>query len=188
MTYDFHGPWTNHAGHNSPLILSPYDPGQEGSLRTSMDLFEYRYKVPLEKLNIGTAFYGYEFDTAKALWATCGHGCSTQTYSWNYGTYIKQRVNALGWLRHYDPIAEEPYLLRGMTSPIFESVEDLPVWNVAAGFITYDDPASTARKVKYVIGDRDLGGVFMWDLSADYDGSSQDLLDAMYGEFVKVKQ
>jgi GH18 family chitinase len=24
------------------------------------------------------------------------------------------------------------------------------------------------------------GGIFMWELSADYDGGSQDLLDAMY--------
>lgn len=191
MTYDFHGPWTNHAGHNSPLILSPYDPGQEGSLRTSMDEFEYGFNVMPEKLNIGTAFYGYEFDTAKALWASCGNGCGTQTYSWNYGTYIKQRVNAMGWKRHYDPIGEAPYLLRASESPIFESVESeqaLGIGSSLTGFITYDDPASTARKVKYVIGDRDLGGVFMWDLSADYDGRSQDLLNAMYAEFVQVNK
>jgi len=38
---------------------------------------------------------------------------------------------------------------------------------------------STARKVRYVKS-RGFGGVFTWELSADYDGHSQDLLDAMY--------
>ena len=87
--------------------------------------------------------------------------------------------------------AEEPYLLRANESPIFESLEQqlwLGTLGAPIGFITYDDPPSTARKVKYVIGDRDLGGIFMWDISGDYDGHSQDLLDAMYDEFVKVKQ
>lgn len=191
MTYDFHGPWTDHAGHNSPLILSAYDPGQEGSLRTSMDLFEGQYGVAAEKLNIGTAFYGYEFDTSNALWAKCGKGCATKTYSWNYFPYIKQRVNGLGWVRHYDPIAQEPYLLRGNPSVLFESLEEQDAIGdpgTRNGFITYDDAASSARKVKYVIGDRGLGGIFMWDLSGDYDGHSQELLNAMYNEFVKVNK
>src|ERR1700728_3107287 len=62
MTYDFHGPWTNHSGHNSPLYLSPLDPGQEGSLKTSVDMFRYQFDVPAEQINLGTAFYGYGFD------------------------------------------------------------------------------------------------------------------------------
>ena len=48
------------------------------------------------------------------------------------------------------------------------------------GFLTYDDPESTARKTRYVLKKRGFGGVFMWELSADYDGHSQDLLNAMY--------
>ena len=28
-----------------------------------------------------------------------------------------------------------------------------------------------------------FGGVFLWSLDADYDGTSQDLLDAMYAAF-----
>jgi chitinase len=163
MTYDFHGPWTNHTGHNSPLFLSPDDPGQEGSLKTSIDLYHVTHGVPADKLNMGTAFYGYQFKKAGALWASCG--CGAGTFSVNYGTYIKQRINLKGWQSHYDAIAEEPYLLKA---------------SGADGFITYDDAESTTRKVKYVLGTRGMGGVFMWDLSADYDGTSQDLLDAMW--------
>ncbi len=68
-------------------------------------------------------------------------------------------------MSNYDGVAMAPYLLREDGSP---------------GFITYDDPASTSRKVEYAFGTMGVGGVFMWELSQDYDGQSQDLLDAMY--------
>jgi chitinase len=170
MTYDFHGPWTDHDGHNSPLILSFADPGQEGSLKDSMDLFEKDYGVPKDKLNIGTAFYGYEFDGVSSLFEFCPNSDCSNTNSQNYGTYIKQRINQAGWKRHYDAVSRAPYLLQ-------EDPTQPP------GFITYDDAASTARKARYVLRQRDFGGIFMWDLSADYDGQGQDLLDAMYGVF-----
>ena len=172
MTYDFHGPWSDHAGHNSPLILSPDDPEQEGSVRTSMDLYEKQYGVDRRMLNMGTAFYGYEFDSVNALWQYCPKNDCSSASSWNYGTYIKQRVNQMGWKRHYDPIARAPFLLQEGS-------------DAALGYMTYDDAASTARKGQYVLAGRKFGGVFMWDLSADYDGQSQDLLDAMYGVFVR---
>jgi chitinase len=161
MTYDFHGPWTDHSGHNSPLILNPADPGLEGSLKTSMDLYQNQYRVPVDKLNIGTAFYGYEFDGVGALWEHC---TSCTTTSQNYGNYIKQRINQQGWTTYYDDVAKAPYLLD----------PSLP------GFITYDDVASSERKTRYVLKQRGFGGVFTWELSADYDGSSQDLIQAMY--------
>jgi GH18 family chitinase len=47
------------------------------------------------------------------------------------------------------------------------------------GFITYDDPQSTYLRVLYSDYVQNLGGTFMWSLDADYDGHSQDLLDAM---------
>jgi len=48
------------------------------------------------------------------------------------------------------------------------------------GFITYEDASSTGSKTRYIMKQRRFGGVFMWELSADYDGKSQDLMDAMY--------
>jgi chitinase len=165
MTYDFTGPWMSYAGHNSPLYQSSQDPGQSGSLKTSMDLFTSTYGVAPAKLNIGTAFYGYQFDGVGALWQSCGGTCRSATQH-NYGTYIKQLIGAQGWTSYLDTNAMVPYLLH--SSP--------------AGFITYDDADSSSNKVAYVIGSRGFGGIFMWDLSADYDGTSQDLLSAMYAE------
>ena len=172
MTYDFHGPWSNHAGHNSPVILNMSDPGLEGSLTTAMDLFEKTYNVPRQKLNFGTAFYGYEFDGAKSLWDICN--CGKTTTSVNYGTDIKPRIDKQGWKSYVDNIAQVPYLL-------YEGSAHVP------GFITYDDASSTAAKTALVLASRKMGGMFMWDLSADYDGASQDLLDAMYRSFVSAR-
>jgi chitinase len=161
MTYDVHGPWSGHSGHNSPLIQNPNDPDQAGSLKTSMDLYEKGYGVQPDKLNIGTGFYGYEFDGVSGLWQHCSD-CET---TWRaYGTYIKFRIDRRGWNTHFDDGAKAPYLLN----------VNIP------GFITYDDAATTARKTRYVLKTRGFGGVFMWEISGDYDGHSQDLLSAMY--------
>ena len=62
-----------------------------------------------------------------------------------------------------------PYMLRQDGSP---------------GYITYDDEFSTYYRVWYSVWQRELGGSFMWSLDADYDGHSQDLLDAMYSATV----
>jgi chitinase len=161
MTYDFTGPWSGVVGLNSPLFQDPADPIQGGSLKTSMDLYQNQYGVPAAQLNIGTPFYGYEFAGASALWAEC-NSC-TDTYL-NYGSDIKPLINQQGWRSYMDKAAKAPYLLN----------PSLP------GVITYDDFTSTLRKSRYVLKQRGLGGVFMWDLSADYDGTSQDLLTAMY--------
>jgi GH18 family chitinase len=48
------------------------------------------------------------------------------------------------------------------------------------GFITYDDASSTYYRTWYSDWKRGLGGTFMWSLDADYDGQTQDLLDAEY--------
>ena len=161
MTYDFTGSWAGYAGLNSPLFQDPADPGQNGSLKTSMDLYQTIYGVPPAQLNIGTPFYGYEFDGANALWAACSNCAVNQQ---NYGPYIKPLINHQGWQREFDDAAKSPYLVNST----------LP------GFISYDDSASTGHKTRYILKQRGFGGVFMWELSADYDGRSQDLLKAMY--------
>lgn len=169
MTYDFYGPWSDRAGLNSPLFQDPADPEQAGSIATSMDLFANIYGVPADKLNMGTAFYGYEFDSTQQLWDACTD-CGNTTFTVNYGTDIKPRINQMGWVRRRDGAAKSPYLLN-------QGVGGQP------GFISYDDAQSTTTKVNYVLGQRGFGGVFMWSLDADYDGASQDLLDAMYLAF-----
>ena len=167
MTYDFYGPWSGATGLVSPLRQDPADPEQVGSVETSIDLYANTYGVPLSEMNIGTPFYGYEWDGTDLLWAVCSTCASS---SQNYGTYIKQRINKQGWRLNYDIAAQAPYLTNS-TIP---------------GVITYDGVASTKQRVLYAMKKRGLGGVFTWELSADYDGQSQDLLDAMYNAWKNV--
>ena len=168
MTYDFYGTWSGATGHNSPLLLSPSDPSQAGSVKTSMDLYTNQYGIPPAKINIGMPFYGYQFDGANMLWESCPACIST---SQNYAPSIKGLIGQPGWVKRFDPVAQAPYLLN-LTTP---------------SFLTYDNPASIHRKSKYAMKTRGFGGVFMWELSADYDGKSQDLLDAMYEAWKSTK-
>lgn len=168
MTYDFYGPWSGATGLVSPLFQDPADPQQAGSVNFSMSLYRHLFGVPAAEMNIGTPFYGYEWDGTEQLWASCATCASS---SLNYGTDIKPRLNQQGWTVNVDSAARSPYLTNSTTP----------------GIITYDGVASTAAKVRWVMKTRGFGGVFTWELSADYDGHSQDLLDAMYGEWLGGK-
>ena len=170
MTYDFHGAWTNHSGHNSPLYLSPLDPGQEGSLDTTTDLYLSLFAVPAAQINLGTAFYGYAFDV-NGLWTFCqgqqlcgNAGAPTVIYS-----QVEQLIKSGAWSENFDELADAPYLLDASGATF--------------GFITYDSPISTSAKVNYALSKRHLGGVFMWELSQDYNGTSQPLMNAMHSAF-----
>jgi chitinase len=168
MTYDFTGSWAGYAGLNSPLYQDPADPIQSGSLKTSMDLYADTYGVPLGQLNIGTPFYGYVFNSVDALWAACGKCASNQQ---NYGSYIEPLLHSSDWKKEFDKSARSPYMV-----------------NASAGkFITYDNASSTSAKTRYVMKERGFGGVFMWELSADYDGKSQGLMGAMYKAWAGAK-
>jgi chitinase len=165
MTYDYYGPWSGATGHVAPLLQSAADPQQVGSVKDSMDLYANTYGVPPQQLNFGMPFYGYEFDGTDQLWQTCTACTAT---SQNYGPYIKDLLSQPGWTGMFDPEAQAPYLVN-RTTP---------------SFLTYDNPASIYRKSHYALKARGFGGIFMWELSADYDGKSQDLLGEMY----KAKQ
>ena len=175
MVYDCAGPWTSIGQLNSPIFWDKHDPkpgecAPGGSDEQAADM--YLKRVPASQLNLGTPFYGYDYTNISALFATCPNAatspdgfCDNTVLTMNYGPNIKQLVNQQGWERHYDPVSLVPYLVRSDGTP---------------GFITYDDDVSTYLRVFYADWLRGVGGTFMWSLDADYDGHSQDLLDAMY--------
>lgn len=167
MMYDCAGPWTSDGQLNSPIFPDPDNPvnAPGGSAAQAIDLFTTTWNVPVEKLNMGTPFYGYWYQNVTELWGNC-NPCNDHTVvTESYGKFLKQRINQDGWRTLDDPYALVPYMLKEDSQP---------------GFITYDDASSTSRRVSYSIWERGLGGSFMWALDQDYDGQSQDLLDAMY--------
>jgi chitinase len=171
MTYDCAGPWTDSAQLNSAIFWDNNDPEAYncqpgGSVKDAIDIYTQQLKISPKQLNIGTPFYGYVYHQADALWGYCpNQDCSNSVDYENYGTFFKQRINAEGWRTYYDPYSLVPYMLKADGSE---------------GFITYDDASSTFYRVWYTDWSRGLGGTFIWEIDADYDGSTQDLLEAAY--------
>jgi len=175
MMYDCAGPWTAYGQLNSPIFWDTHDPAPwecqpGGSVNNTAKI--YSKKVPAKQLKMGTPFYGYHYTNINQLFGLCPNAattadgtCDNTVLTVNYGTDLKQRINKRGWQTYYDPIAFVPYMVRTDGSD---------------GYITYDDAFSTYFRTWYSDWDRGLGGMFMWSLDADYDGQSQDLLDAMY--------
>lgn len=175
MTYDCAGPWTDSAQLNSAIFWDNNDPEAYncqpgGSVKDAIDIYTQQLEIAPAQLNIGTPFYGYVYHQANALWGYCpdsnkAQDCGGSVESQNYGTFFKQRINAMGWRTYYDPYSLVPYMLKADGSD---------------GFITYDDASSTFYRVWYTYWARGLGGTFIWEIDADYDGTTQDLLDAAF--------
>jgi chitinase len=174
MMYDCAGPWTDDGQLNSPIIWDrsdpePYECIPGGSAQQTMEIYLNQYHVAPAKLNLGMPFYGYYYTRINQLFGNCpnqdeGQNCNGSVLTENYGTFFKQRVNQKGWQTSYDQTAMVPYMLKADGSN---------------GFITYDDTFSTYTRTLYADWTSGLGGTFMWSLDADYDGKTQDLLDAM---------
>jgi chitinase len=179
MMYDCAGPWTAHGQLNSPIFWDNHDPAPYecqpgGSAKEAANIFLKH--VPPQQLNMGTPFYGYHYTNINQLFGLCPNAaytadgeCDNTVLTVNYGPDVKHRINKDGWYTLYDQVAFVPYMLKK---------------NGDAGYITYDDAFSTYFRVWYSDWDRGLGGTFMWSLDADYDGHSQDLLNAMYAATV----
>jgi chitinase len=175
MMYDCAGPWTDDGQLNSPIFWNtndpePYECQPGGSVDQAATVFLSDFQVPASKINMGTPFYGYLYSNVSVEFGSCsplieGSCGNNLVPSENYGTFIKQHIDNLGWTAYVDPIALVPYLLRSDGQP---------------GYLTYDDALSTYTRIWYAEWERGLGGGFMWSLDADYDGHSQDLLEAMY--------
>ncbi len=163
MDYDFYGGWDTYSGHLAPQYQNPADPEQAGSFKTSLDWYLLTAGITPSKINAGMPFYADEFTSVNALWENCGGDCPVVDQ--DYGTFVKPRLNAMGYTVQWDPTAQANYL-------------------TGSDFITYESVATAANKTNYALGTRGVGGMMIWEISQDYDGSSQDLLSATYNAYV----
>jgi chitinase len=149
MTYDFYGSWTTKVGPNSPLYgnLSQTD---QGWVDNSVSFYKSK-GVPISKLLIGTAFYGWQFNGSTM------YGPGVGTSQKGYNTIIPLLQS--GWTRSWDVVGHVPYL----TNPTQTNI------------ISYDDSVSIGEKMNYV-KIQGLGGTIVWALGQDYLSTGQQPL------------
>jgi len=149
MTYDFHGSWSAHAGHNSPL----YAPSNDhcGSVHDGIQYINITRNVPKEKILLGIPFYGKGFN-ATGLYAT-----HTGTTDYSYTDIIPLIGN--GWTYYWDNVSKVPYLMNSSFTKL----------------ISFDDTISVRLKCEYA-NEKNLAGVMIWALGHDVIGYNQPLL------------
>lgn len=157
MTYDYHGPWFDHSGHNAPLYTSGNDP--DGSVDQSVRHWLGK-GVLASKLNIGLPFYGRRFTTT---------GIYTSSKGGDTVNYVEiEELQAEGWSEGWDPIASAAYL----TNP------------TGTQYISYDNVTSLRMKAGYIHANN-LRGAIIWALGHDYrEGVPQPLLETV-GTYLK---
>ncbi len=162
MTYDIHGGWSSHAGHNSPLYQSPQgDP--DGSVQTGINYLISR-GIPPEKLNMGIPFWGKQYNTSMI------NGNYTGTVVDMYYNTITPLIGN-GWVYEWDNVAKCPYLVKDDLTKI----------------ITYDNPLSVEYKCNYAKV-RNLGGVMVWALGYDDMNMSESLTGAINMHWLSVPE
>jgi len=152
MTYDFHGPWTDHAGHNSPL----YNCGGD-SCGSVDDTFSYALirEIPLKKILLGIPFYGRSFEAA---------GLYKPATNSQYYVYSEiKKLIASGWKYNWDSCAEVPYLL----SPSKKTL------------LSFDDKKSIQKKAQYLLAKK-AAGFIIWEITADVVNGRAELLPVVY--------
>jgi len=152
MTYDYHGPWTDHAGHNSPLYTCLNDPC--GSVD---DTFSYALirEIPLKKILLGIPFYGRSFETT---------GLYKPATSSQYYVYSEiKKLMASGWKYNWDGCAQVPYLL----SPDKKTL------------LSFDDRKSIQKKAQYLLAKK-AAGFIIWEITADVVNGRSELLPVVY--------
>jgi len=165
MTYDYYGSWTALSGFVAPLYDPPSSTGDtEGSVNSSIMQFLQYTSIPVSKLFMGLAFYGYNFQSPGLYKPRTGNAPTVPYYS--AVAYEKS-----GWSYHWDDVSECPYL----TDPSNTHI------------IPFDDTVSVKYKCNY-LKSKNLGGVIIWRLGYDNLGSSQPLLETTWRKLNTVTE
>jgi len=155
MTYDYHGSWSDHSGHDAPLYAWPGD-----GCGSVDETFRYALGrgIPAEKILVGLHFMGRSFDTG---------GLSLpfkESEAWAYAEIMA--LPDAEWALVWDAAAQVPSLRRRDGSMI----------------IAFDDMRSIALKCQYV-KDRGAAGVLIWELSQDRRSGTSELLEVVGRSF-----
>ncbi len=163
MTYGLPNDKPRHTGHHSALYSSPY---QYESVDSGIKLLD-SLKVPLEKIIIGAAFYGFVVQNVDSVNFGLGQIGKNKNSPY-YRDIIEEYSEQKGYKLHWDTTAMAPFL--------YSFPEKT--------FITFDNKESVTLKTKYAL-EKHLGGIMFWKLNGD--SYKEGLLDAIYNEVQRVK-
>ena len=151
MTYDMTGDWDEKAMFDSPLY--PHEGYTTWSWEETRDYWKKR-GVPTEKMVFGIPSFGFQFEGANGPGTDFTKGTAKQVA-------YKDIVTNTDWEYFYDSVAVEPY---GVSS---------------TGYVTFEDPHSSAVKSRWV-KDNGYAGIMVWEVSHDYiEGVGNPILDSI---------
>ncbi len=155
MTYNYNGPWSDLASHDSPLYAPAK--GYQGNIDEAFQLITKTHGVPSEKVLIGiswTAGSLYFPNGDAALYAS-GHGKVKDTLNFpeSKGSppYYEVLKKMDDFYEKWDSTAQMPYL----------------VAKDGKSLVFFDDERSVKVKAEYAVTNN-AGGVFIWDMPGDY--------------------
>jgi spore germination protein YaaH len=170
MAYDMaSGNMSGHAGPNAPLYGWTYN--------DTSSVAQYLGKAPASKVILGVAYYGYKWSTtSNQPYASIvsGSGATATTYS---GVLDDLSCGAQQLTQSWDSTAQSPWA--SWWSP---AVNDPCQGNHNSWRELYYDNAASLAKKYDLVNANNLRGAGMWALG--YDGTSQDLWNAIAGKFV----
>ncbi|MFN3405209.1 MAG: glycoside hydrolase family 18 protein [Cytophagaceae bacterium] len=154
MTYDFNGPWSSDANHNSPLF--PPKSGLPNSVDWVFKRMTEKHNVPLEKLTMGMAFYGRSVLFPKKdaeIYKENTKLVDTITWPLFEGTpqYYSILADMNKFDKYWDDAAQVPYLIK----------------KDKTCFLSYDDEKSIRLKAEHIM-QNNLAGVIIWEITGDY--------------------
>jgi len=150
MTYDFAGPWTSYAGHNSPLFASSKQP--EGSPRSTELTMKYLLEqkgLPANRLAVGIPLYGRGFAVSEPYAPTKNAPRRGRVPGGSYSNIHKLQTEG-GWVRRWDDETKNPWLISPDKSVV----------------IGYDDVESVSIKTDWAMK-QGFRGIFFWQIGGD---------------------
>lgn len=171
MTYDMHGAWETTTNHHSGIYANPNDPSDTSPVDiknryntdSAMKLYRDVYRIPANKLNVGTPFYSRGWKGVKnnggALPGLFAPASGAPVGTWDnpqspggQNPYFKMKEleKTAGYIKYRDPYGKVPYL-----------------YNASQGVMyTYEDEESLGERCNYVINNG-YGGMIIWEISGD---------------------
>lgn len=194
MAYDIMGSWSATTGPNAPLYNGPAGKADQYSVSQALDSW-IDAKFPVNKLVVGTAFYGRSVTTTVDLNAqnpvtmyvnktnVTPKGGPSDSNEINF--FCNEGSVYSGMWKWKD--IRSSILTTSLTTPVsgwtryWDDATQTPYLFRASDktFISYDDIQSLTLKVNYAKS-RGVKGVMLWDISYDYNSELMNVLQGIH--------